>query len=188
MVDGANPLPAGDESGARRRAGRPDRLRTAEARDLAEHRRPAFQAPRGWSRLGRGDRRQLGGGRRLGTGKVHLGRDRRYCGRGDSGLQHLGPGSRWDYKLTPTAQGGTGIDVTVERHGKGLKGRLIELGLAAAGTGMLRSQMEQALTRSAGEPASARPARLGGSNATPLMSTSATASAWARISSASGCA
>ncbi len=61
-----------------------------------------------------------------------------------------GPGSRWDYKLTPTAQGGTGIDVTVERHGKGLKGRLIELGLAAAGTGMLRSQMEQALTRSAG--------------------------------------
>jgi hypothetical protein len=40
--------------------------------------------------------------------------------------------------------------VTVERHGKGLKGRLIELGLAAAGTGMLRSQMEQALARSAG--------------------------------------
>jgi hypothetical protein len=61
-----------------------------------------------------------------------------------------GPGSRWDYKLAPTAQGGTEIDVTVERHGKGLKGRLIELGLAAAGTGMLRSQMEQALARSAG--------------------------------------
>lgn len=61
-----------------------------------------------------------------------------------------GPGSRWDYKLAPTAQGGTEIDVTVERHGRGLKGRLIELGLAAAGTGMLRSQMEQALARSAG--------------------------------------
>jgi len=61
-----------------------------------------------------------------------------------------GPGSRWDYKLSPTAQGGTGIDVTVERHGKGLKGKLIELGLVVAGTGILRSQMEQALARSAG--------------------------------------
>ena len=58
-----------------------------------------------------------------------------------------GPGSRWDYKLTPTAQGGTDIDVTIERHGKGLKGRLIELGLAVAGKRMLRSQMEQALAR-----------------------------------------
>ena len=61
-----------------------------------------------------------------------------------------GPGSRWDYRLSPTAQGGTAIDVTVERHGKGLKGKLIELGLVVAGTGMLRSQMEQALARSAG--------------------------------------
>src|SRR6202162_1185481 len=62
-----------------------------------------------------------------------------------------GPGSRWDYKLTPTAQGGTEIDVTVERHGKGWKGRLIEVGLAALGTGMLRSQMEDALARSASQ-------------------------------------
>ena len=60
-----------------------------------------------------------------------------------------GPGSRWDYQLTPTAQGGTKIDVTIERHGKGWKGRLIELGLAAAGTRALRSQMERALARSA---------------------------------------
>jgi hypothetical protein len=60
-----------------------------------------------------------------------------------------GPGSRWDYKLTPTAQGGTEIEVTVERHGKGWKGRLIELGLAAVGAATLRSQMEQALERSA---------------------------------------
>jgi hypothetical protein len=61
-----------------------------------------------------------------------------------------GPGSRWDYKLTPAASGGTDIEVTVERHGKGLKGRLIELGLMAAGVRMLRSQMAQALARSAG--------------------------------------
>jgi hypothetical protein len=60
-----------------------------------------------------------------------------------------GPGSRWDYKITPATGGGSQIDVTVTRLGKGWKGRLIEVGLAAAGTGMLRSQMEQAMERSA---------------------------------------
>ena len=61
-----------------------------------------------------------------------------------------GTGSGWDYRLTPGAQGGTEVDVTVERHGKGWKGRLIGAGLAVAGRRMLRSQMEQALARSAG--------------------------------------
>ena len=60
-----------------------------------------------------------------------------------------GPGSGWNYKLTPTKQGGTEIDVTIKRYGKGWKGRLIELGLAAAGSRVMRSQMEQALARSA---------------------------------------
>jgi hypothetical protein len=60
-----------------------------------------------------------------------------------------GPGSRWGYRITPAAGGGSEVDVTVRRHGKGFKGRLIELGLLAAGTGMLRSQMEQAMERSA---------------------------------------
>jgi hypothetical protein len=60
-----------------------------------------------------------------------------------------GPGSRWDYKLAPTAQGGTDIGVTIKRHGKGWKGRLIEQGLRVAGARMLSSQMEQALARSA---------------------------------------
>jgi hypothetical protein len=60
-----------------------------------------------------------------------------------------GPGSRWDYKITPAAGGGSQIDVTVTRLGKGWQGRLIEVGLAAAGTRMLRSQMEQAMERSA---------------------------------------
>ena len=59
-----------------------------------------------------------------------------------------GPGSRWDYKLTPAASGGTEIDVTVVRHGKGWKGRVIEAGLVVAGRVMLRSQMKQALERS----------------------------------------
>jgi len=60
-----------------------------------------------------------------------------------------GPGSRWDYKIITATGGGSQIDVTVTRLGKGWKGRLIEVGLAAAGTRMLRSQMEQAMERSA---------------------------------------
>jgi hypothetical protein len=58
-----------------------------------------------------------------------------------------GPGSRWDYRLTPGSAGGTTIDVTVVRNGKGLKGRLIGIALALGGAGMLRSQMAQALAR-----------------------------------------
>jgi len=61
-----------------------------------------------------------------------------------------GPGSRWDYKLSPTAQGGTEINVRVERRGKQWKGRLIELGLLAVGVRTLRRQMERALARSTG--------------------------------------
>jgi hypothetical protein len=60
-----------------------------------------------------------------------------------------GPGSRWDYKITPASGGGSEVEVTVKRMGKGFKGRLIELGLLAAGAGMLRSQMEKAMERSA---------------------------------------
>jgi hypothetical protein len=59
-----------------------------------------------------------------------------------------GPGSRWDYDITPAPGSGSEIEVTVKRIGKGVKGRLIELGLLAAGAGMLRSQMEQAMERS----------------------------------------
>jgi hypothetical protein len=55
-------------------------------------------------------------------------------------------GSRWDYVLVP-AGGGTRIEVTVVRKPKGWKARLIAAGLAVAGASMLRSQMDQALTR-----------------------------------------
>lgn len=58
-----------------------------------------------------------------------------------------GAGSRWDYKLSPTAQGGTEINVRVERRGKEWKGRLIELGLLAVGARTLRRQMQRALAR-----------------------------------------
>jgi hypothetical protein len=58
-----------------------------------------------------------------------------------------GPGSRWDYRLSPGAGGGTTVDVMVVRNGKGWKGRMIGLALSLAGPGMLRSQMKQALAR-----------------------------------------
>jgi hypothetical protein len=58
-----------------------------------------------------------------------------------------GPGSRWDYRLSPGSGGGTAIDVTVVRNGKRWKGRMIGLALSFAGPRMLRSQMKQALSR-----------------------------------------
>src|SRR5258708_1090135 len=56
-----------------------------------------------------------------------------------------GPGSRWDYRLTPDSVGGTTIHVAVVRIGRSWKGRVIGLALALAGPGMLRSQMKHAL-------------------------------------------
>ena len=58
-----------------------------------------------------------------------------------------GPGSRWDYRLSPGPGGGTLIDVSVVRNGKGWKGRLIGVALSIAGASMLRTQMKQALNR-----------------------------------------
>jgi hypothetical protein len=58
-----------------------------------------------------------------------------------------GPGSRWDYRLTPASGGGTAIDVTVVRIGNAWKGRMIGLALSLVGPGILRSQMKQALAR-----------------------------------------
>ena len=58
-----------------------------------------------------------------------------------------GPGSRWDYRITPGAGAGSRVEVTVVRNGKGLKGSLLGVALAIAGAGTLRSQMEQALAR-----------------------------------------
>src|ERR1700730_10890084 len=58
-----------------------------------------------------------------------------------------GPGSRWEYRLGLGASGGTRIAVTVVRNGRGFKGGLIGAGLSIAGSGMLRKQMEHALSR-----------------------------------------
>jgi hypothetical protein len=56
-----------------------------------------------------------------------------------------GPGSRWDYRLTPGLDGGTTIEVTVVRNGKGWKGRLIRIALSVAGASMLRSRWRRRL-------------------------------------------
>lgn len=58
-----------------------------------------------------------------------------------------GPGSRWDYRLTQGTGGGTEIEVTAVRNGKGWKGRLIGIGLALVGAEMLRAQMARALAK-----------------------------------------
>ena len=57
------------------------------------------------------------------------------------------PGSSWDYQMRPTASGGTLVNVTVTRTGRGLRGRLIGLGMAWLGVGVLRSQLKQVLAR-----------------------------------------
>jgi hypothetical protein len=61
-----------------------------------------------------------------------------------------GPGSRWAYRLSPGSSRGTLIEVTVVRNGKSWKGRLIGVALSIAGSGMLRTQMKQALDRVSG--------------------------------------
>jgi len=53
-------------------------------------------------------------------------------------------GSRWDYRLTPT-NGGTLVEVTLLRHGKNLKGRLIGAILPLAGKSVVTKSLAAAL-------------------------------------------
>jgi hypothetical protein len=55
------------------------------------------------------------------------------------------PGSRWEYRLQPSAGGGTTVSVTVVRNPRTLRGRLIALGLPVAGRRVLRSDLEKLL-------------------------------------------
>jgi len=57
------------------------------------------------------------------------------------------PGSQWRYRLQPGAAGGTQVDVTVVRTGRGLRGRLIGSALSVFGVRVLRSDMEKVLAR-----------------------------------------
>ena len=63
-----------------------------------------------------------------------------------------GPGSRWDYKIRPAGSGGAGsnLDITLTRHGKGLKGKAIELLLPVIGARMIKSQTAEVFKRVSG--------------------------------------
>ena len=57
------------------------------------------------------------------------------------------PGSQWRYRLQPSAAGGTQVDVTAVRTGRGLRGRLLGSLLGVFGVRALRSDMEKVLAR-----------------------------------------
>jgi hypothetical protein len=63
-----------------------------------------------------------------------------------------GPGSRWDYRIRPSSDAGTGstLDVTLTRHGKGLKGKAIELLLPVIGARMIKGQTAQVFEKVSG--------------------------------------
>jgi len=57
-----------------------------------------------------------------------------------------GPGSGWRYRLTP-ADGGTDVDVSLNRVGKGLRGKLIGALIPIAGARVLGKQFKSVLTK-----------------------------------------
>jgi hypothetical protein len=57
------------------------------------------------------------------------------------------PGSQWRYRLLPTVGGGTDLQVTVVRTGRGPRGMLIGALITWFGRRMLRSDMEKVLAR-----------------------------------------
>lgn len=57
------------------------------------------------------------------------------------------PGSRWEYRVRPTLDGTTQVDVTVVRTPRTLRGRLIALGIPMVGTRVLRADFENVLAR-----------------------------------------
>src|SRR5438874_656084 len=57
------------------------------------------------------------------------------------------PGSQWRYRLLSTATGGTEVQVTVVRTGRGPRGMLIGALISGFGRRILRSDMEKMLAR-----------------------------------------
>jgi hypothetical protein len=56
-------------------------------------------------------------------------------------------GSEWRYRLTPVATGGTQVEVTVMRTGRGPRGVVIGALITWFGSRILRSDMEKVLAR-----------------------------------------
>jgi uncharacterized protein YndB with AHSA1/START domain len=57
------------------------------------------------------------------------------------------PGSQWHYRLQPSPAGGTKVDVTVIRTGRGLRGMVLGALIGRFGGRVLRSDMEKVLAR-----------------------------------------
>lgn len=57
------------------------------------------------------------------------------------------PGSQWRYRLEPTATGGTQLQVTVVRNGRGARGMVVGALVTWLGSRVLRSDMEKVLAR-----------------------------------------
>jgi hypothetical protein len=61
-----------------------------------------------------------------------------------------GPGSRWDYRITPKPDGSV-LTVDVQRNGKGAKGKVLGALVSVAGARTIRAQFAKVLARGAGE-------------------------------------
>jgi polyketide cyclase/dehydrase/lipid transport protein len=71
-------------------------------------------------------------------------------------------GGTWEIRVHPTQSGGSHIELTRNRRGKGIKGRIIETLLAIAGRKVLSTGLQQTLdilARSRGEPEVVMPMR-----------------------------
>ena len=55
-----------------------------------------------------------------------------------------GEGSRWDYRITPVEDGSL-VGVRLERHGKGVKGKLVEALIPVIGKKMVTDSLRAAL-------------------------------------------
>ena len=53
----------------------------------------------------------------------------------------FGPGSRWTYRVTPAADGGTDIDLEIVRVPCSAKGRLVDLALRLGGASFFRRDL-----------------------------------------------
>lgn len=71
------------------------------------------------------------------------------------------PGSYWEYRVEPTATGGSRIAFSLRRVGRGAKGRFLDVLLRVFGRRIFRQDVQRSLARLAqeGQPAPATAAR-----------------------------
>jgi hypothetical protein len=59
-----------------------------------------------------------------------------------------GPGSRWDYRVTPRPDGST-LTIDLQRNGKGAKGKVLGALVALVGARVIRAEFVRVLNRAA---------------------------------------